>query len=105
MTDMIVAGAGTSAVNGTYVENGTYGGRPKYQKGSIYIVWFSTEWEITDMDFYLWYRSTDNVATPDLATTWLKSPNGSLPVPTVTAASSGQNLTLHFLHYARLRSN
>ena len=106
MTDMIVAGAGSSVVNGTYIESGTNSGKPMYDNGNYRISWSGSSWAIMDyvtLTFY--YRSNNNVATPDLVTTWVKYGAGVDPVPTVTAASSGQNLTLHFLHYARLRSN
>ena len=102
MTDMIVAGAGTTAVNGTYIESGTNLGKPRYVFGSNTILWSSGVWGIATPKVQ--YYSAQDVATPDLCTLWTKM-LGSLPVPTVTAASSGQNLTLHFLHYARLRSN
>lgn len=36
MADMIVAGAGTTAVNGTYVENGTLNGKPYYISGTTH---------------------------------------------------------------------
>ena len=39
MANMIVSGAGTTAVNGTYVENGELGGRPYYENGDYAIVW------------------------------------------------------------------
>ena len=52
MADMIVAGAGTTAVNGKYVENGTYCGKPKYKHNSaeiyIYFDQFNFWWAIGD---------------------------------------------------------
>lgn len=55
MTDMVVSGAGTSAVNGTYVENGTsLEGVPKYEKGIYTIIW--------DSDNEYWYI-TENAST------------------------------------------
>ena len=114
MTDMIVAGAGTTAVNGTYVENGTLNGKPKYTYSTYRIVWKynalleSSNWFIDNSaGSKNYYVGPANVATPNLVLLWSNSMmSGSDPVPTVTAAGgSSQNLTLHFLHYARLRSN
>jgi len=92
MADMIVAGAGTTAVNGTYVENGTLNGKPKYTY-STHIIQWDGRWVISYNGATTVYKSNENVATPDLVTTWAKV-YGASPVPTVTAASSSQNLTL-----------
>ena len=119
MADMIVAGAGTTSVNGTYVELGTYNSRPYYGKGGAaapsigyrYGGWIISSLECTssytDFQYYYnsYYNSANNVATPNLCTTWNKSPLGTLPVPTVTAAGGSTGVPKHFLHYARLRSN
>ena len=80
-----VSGAGTSEANGTYVYAGDAYGKPYYSKGSDTITWFDA------MGFKLWnlgglYQSTDDVATPDLVTTWTVSA-GSMPVPTVTSTN------------------
>ena len=114
MTDMIVSGAGTTAVNGTYVENGTMNGKPKYTFGDYFIYWSigyvytnppdEGGWTLVDNNG-TFYATPDNTATPDLGTWQVGFYTGAAPAPTVTAASSGQNLILHFLHYARLRSN
>jgi len=100
MTDMIVSGAGTTAVNGTYIETGTYGGKPLYIYGSYSIGWdynemYGTGWHITSsLGYgYGYYWAGDNVSTPDLVTTWAGD-WGEPPMPVVTAASSSQNLTL-----------
>ena len=110
MADMIVSGAGTTAVNGTYVEIGTYNGKPTYYKGeesSIY--WTGSSWFIWDSLNYdeKAYVSNDNVATPDLCTTWTATGIGALPVPTVTAAGGGDppsSIINHIMHYRRLMS-
>ena len=93
MADMIVAGASNSAVNGTYVETGTYYDKPHYIKNSTYgIAWTGAAWVIYgdgDMGWreYISEYPAD-FATPDLVTTWL--PNASpAPAPTVTAAGGG----------------
>ena len=93
MTDMIVAGAGSSVVNGTYVESGTLDGKPYYTYSTYTLRWIAgtNAWVILAIKTL--YGSYDNVATPDLCTTWFTA-TGSSPAPTVTAASSSQNLTL-----------
>ena len=103
---MIVSGAGTSAVNGTHVESGQISGKPFYIYDNCGIMWTGTAWTIlhSDGDPYYYY-SYDDVATPDLCTTW-EVHEGELPVPTVTAdGGSPVGIPKHFLHYARLRSN
>lgn len=93
MTDMIVAGAGYSDCNGTYVEKGTTNGKPWYELATYNIItWAAPYWNIIAGGVI--YRSTDDVATPDLCTTWTTGKPPYPPVPTVTAASSSQNLTL-----------
>lgn len=93
---MVVSGAGTSAANGTWTYAGDAYGKPYYSKGSDTIMWFDV------MGFKLWnlgglYQSTDDVATPDLVTTWTVSA-GSLPLPTVTSTApiSGVSVTAAF---------
>ena len=111
MTDMIVAGAGNSAVNGTYIENGTWNGKPRYIKNSEYgIAWTGAIWTIYGDGDPGWREYTSeyptDAATPDLVTTWF--PNGSpAPVPTVTAVSSGTThegeVALSSLSYLRTK--
>lgn len=110
MADMIVAGAGNSAVNGTYVETGTYNDKPHYIKNSTYgIVWTGAVWTIYGDGDIGWreYESEPNVdfATPDLVTTWYVGGAGTPPVPTVTAAGGGDPSSIinHIMHYRRLR--
>lgn len=93
MTDMIVSGAGTTAVNGTYIENGTFNDKPKYTFDDYEIRWRITtrppvtRWELILTSEVIYY-SNDNVATPDLCTTW-QVYEGNAPAPTVTAAGGG----------------
>lgn len=108
MTDMIVAGAGSSAVNGTYVESGTYNGKPIYYYGSYKIFWFGGWWRIrygAAQDYYL--NTNEDVATPDLCTWWGAGAYGEQPTPTVTAAGGGDPSSIinHIMHYRRLMSN
>ena len=96
MTDMIVSGAGSSVVNGTYVESGTTNGKPYYKFGSYYLQ-YKTGFLPTDpptggngWELNGYYIAANDVATPDLCTSWeVGLLSGTLPVPTVTAASSG----------------
>lgn len=93
-TGMIVAGAGTTAVNGHYTENGTYNGYPAYElDGGGQWIWMYTEfilfwqWTISPAkdDISSYYYSVGDVATPDLATGWGVGVNYIAPVPTVVA--------------------
>lgn len=93
MANMIVAGAGNTAVNGTYIETGTYNDKPRYIKNSTYgIVWTGAVWAIYGDGDFGWreYVSEPLVdfATPDLVTTWFANASPA-PVPTVTAEQSG----------------
>lgn len=85
-TDIIVSGAGTSAVNGTYVYYITENGKPRYLSGGgVWLGWtLDSKWSI-DAVFFTYYTSVDDVATPDLVTTWSVSTDGIAPIPTVTA--------------------
>lgn len=98
MADMIVAGAGTSAVNGTYVEDGTFNGKPLYNFiGTNYRIMFAVDyayeesvWLIrTTTNTQYYYGLPTSVSTPDQCVAWYKENSGALPVPTVTEAPSG----------------
>lgn len=97
---MVVSGAGTSAANGTYAYADLAFSKPRYVNGSNQILWFG-------LGFDVWaifvagssvYESTDNVATPDLVTTWAAVSPGIAPVPTVTSTApiSGVSVTAAF---------
>jgi hypothetical protein len=98
MAGIIVAGAGTTAVNGTYIQTGEYYGKPLYEFGDYRI-----EWQTLGMlpgSFYWSLRASANhythsayldinqedVATPDLCTGWVPQ-SGIAPAPTFTAAT------------------
>ena len=111
MTDMIVAGAGNSAVNGTYIENGTWAGKPRYTKNSTYgIAWTGAVWTIYGDGDVEWREYVSeypaDFATPDLVTTWFTNASPD-PVPTVTAVSSGTThdgeVALSSLSYLRTK--
>lgn len=86
---IVVAGAGTAAADGTYAYSGTANGKNQYTHpiaGTI--TWDGVDrWKISDADPY-WYYSLDDVATPDLCTTWVADVDGSNPVPTVTEGAN-----------------
>lgn len=112
MADMIVSGAGTSDVNGTYVENGTYNSKTQWIFNTSYYI----RWNYDPDEFYLcWtisgggapiYFSTDTSAvSPDLCSSWNIGYFADTPAPTVTAASSGTThegeATISSLSYLR----
>lgn len=85
-SSVLVSGAGTSAVNGTYLVDGTFNGKTRYTlvggvTGTNSIAWYGTTWQIVSTAGQ--YTSFDDVAYPWLVTSWLTS-GGSNPVPTVT---------------------
>jgi hypothetical protein len=81
---MVMAGFGTEAVNGTYPYLFTMNGRPQYAKATQRVYWRGTKWLIEETGADDYYESTDDVATPNLVTTWT-TVTGSLPIGTVTA--------------------
>lgn len=108
MANIIVSGAGSSEVNGTYVDTGQLSGnRPVYANNAnsdIVIVWDNGAWIIGNMSTQdRYYFSSDDVATPDLCTTWEVDYDRQPPVPTVTKEVTG--IPKHFLYYARMRGN
>ena len=112
MTDYIVSGAGTTAVNGTYVENGTsLEGFPKYEKGSYTIIWNDEDeyWGILDNADTVLYAASASYppVSPDIIFTGYSVSSGAAPAPTVTAASSGTThegeVALSSLSYLRTK--
>lgn len=85
MPDMLVAGAGTSAVNGVYTDTDIFNGRPRYYAPATYRMEWDplNAWVIWNGSVYAYY-SFEDVATPDLVTSWTTSIGGSNPPPTVT---------------------
>ncbi len=89
-TDYMVSGAGSSDVNGTYIESGTFNGKPYYQKGEYYILYegCTAKWKITNsLRPYTcpYYRtSVDGDTPPTLG--WTVGDEGTNPVPTVNPA-------------------
>jgi hypothetical protein len=99
-TDYEVSGAGSSEVNGVYVENGTNGGKPKYEftnGGTTYYLGFddaSSSWLIgTSLSLYPmmshYYINSSSDTPPSSG--WGIGYEGSSPAPTVSEA--GPNLS------------
>jgi hypothetical protein len=87
--DIIVSGAGTGHANGHYLQSGISNGKPYYEKTGNQdplILWVQDAWRIYDSidNEENWYFSTEDVATPDLVTSW-DVDQGSSPAPAVIA--------------------
>jgi len=90
-TDYAVSGAGSTDVNGTYAESGTYNGKPQYRLGStdFYIRYnddMEDRWEIWDNDMWETYYYTDVSGATPPATGWSVDWEGEDPAPTVAEA-------------------
>ncbi len=81
---ILVSGAGTSAANGIYTEVAPINGRPSYENddSTWQLVWYGFYWLLWDGSIQ--YKSNDDVATPDLCTTWIVHTGATAPAPTVT---------------------
>lgn len=94
-----VSGAGTSEANGTYSYAGELYGKPYYMFGENALYWLAFSYQIWVIATNAGgvYYSYDDVATPDLVTTWTVSA-GSLPLPAVTSTAplSGVSVTAAF---------
>jgi hypothetical protein len=95
--DIIVSGAGTGHANGRYLQAGIENAKPYYEKTGNQdplILWVQDAWRIYDSidNEENWYFSTEDVATPDLVTSW-DVDQGSSPAPTVTAETEPQTTT------------
>lgn len=108
---ILVLYAGAAGVRRYYQQYTLHDGKPCFMQEVVepespyYIVWVSevSAWcisplgaESSDIDIYgaALYRSFDDVATPDLCTTWVNVSNngGALPLPVVTYASGGYTM-------------
>jgi hypothetical protein len=81
---VLVAGAGTAQVNGSYPYTGMAFGKPYYYDAQdmCEIAWDGSMWHIFDAGGFTAYQSTSDVYFPWDAV-WTAG-TGSLPVPTVT---------------------
>ena len=86
--NMLVAGAGTTSMNGTYVPGAETVGKPSYDKGADDISWSGTLWKIRLNSSTSQYQSAENVDTPDIVTTWTVM-GGDAPAPTVSKDVAG----------------
>jgi hypothetical protein len=86
--NMIVAGAGTTGIDGVYVRDGMQNGKPRYVFGSVELEWDTAKWVIKliiNPPSAFFYSSSENTADPSFVTSWSVGPQGTSPVPTVTA--------------------
>jgi len=88
-SSVLVSGAGSEEVNGTYTLRGESSGKPYYnlsgendevENSSIS---YDSEWRIYNSGGDIEYKSDENVEFPWQITTWTDE-NGAQPVPTVT---------------------
>ena len=97
-SDVLVSGAGSSNVNGIYVEAGVSGGKKFYnlQSGSFTIVWVSPSWQIKSIvGGVVLYVGNNNVEFPWQATSWVGAV-GSPPVPTVSESPSPSPISKYY---------
>jgi hypothetical protein len=106
---MVVSGAGSDEVNGVYSLMGEYNGKPYYSSMAdsawdISAISYGAAWVIysNSSDFEYLGPPSDDVATPDLVTTWTVD-EGEAPVPTVTAEMTEGNTTLPIDNPAALK--
>ena len=79
--------AGSDEANGTYVQNGETAGKRAYYNllTNVTISWdIAGSWEFATAEGVVLYRSTEDVESPDLVTTWTVEPGGSAPAPVVS---------------------
>ncbi len=84
-TNYVVSGAGSSEVNGTYVEDGTANGKPMYTYDTYVLAYNGTYWVIGDefiWEVFAYYFSWDAGETPP-STGWDLDMDGTPPVPSV----------------------
>ena len=84
----VVSGAGKNEVNGVYVQDGTYNGKPIYKFNRYMLVWECYDecdnWHILDQNFNNSYYVTNaNESNTPPSTDWKTSYDGTNPVPSV----------------------
>jgi hypothetical protein len=65
-----VAGFGLTIINGEYYQVGSINGKPQYFKDLHWIYWDGSNWKIMQNGTGTAYVSSQDVATPDLITSW-----------------------------------
>ena len=86
--NMLVSGAGTEIVNGLYAYLTMFFADPMFGKDGITLWRYDDRWVIrpvTGSGEY--YYSYDDVASPDLVTTWIVGDLGAAPPPDVTSVA------------------
>ncbi len=80
---------GAAVVQGTYTEDGTFGGKPCYFNGTVWLWWNDpVQWAIsTDKALPAYYYTTDT-ADPEAAT-WANGMYGSDPQPIFEVTAGG----------------
>ena len=89
-SNVLVSGAGSSGVDGLYIETGTVFGKKFYvrQSGGYTLSWNGTNWGIrSSVGSIAIYTSSDNVEFPWQVTTWIVAA-GILPFPSVSESPS-----------------
>lgn len=72
--------------NGTYPFLSTFNGRPRYNAGIYFVAWNGSRWEFTTDMGTDYYYSNEDVASPDLVTTWTNNGTGGVGTLVITAA-------------------
>ena len=96
-SNVSVSGAGSSGVNGPYIDAGFFGGKRFYnlQSGGCVIAWDSPNWVIRNIASITLYTSNNNVEFPWQVTTW-SAASGSAPVPTVSESPSPSPISNYY---------
>ena len=87
-----VTGAGTAAVNNSYYFHILLFGRPSYLGGNYVLAWSGSAWGIYDASVNRYYYSDDDVASPDLCTTWNVGASGDADAPDVDASTDSDEV-------------
>ena len=92
-TAVLVSGAGSTIVNGTYIESGESFGKKSYLKSETNgsISWNGSSWAISMPSVGI-YQSFEDVEFPWQVNTWTVV-SGELPVPTLTPITPTDNFT------------
>jgi hypothetical protein len=101
---LTLTGWGDSVLNGAYHIVDTYEGKPRYIDNTLldythFIVWQSGQWKIGVSGGIVKWTSSEDVATPDLVTTWTVFGTGTAPAGTIEAAESSPLYSADYDHY------
>ncbi len=99
--DLLVSGAGDSALNGVYPLRGQYNGRNWYYDGKLSGIaqwthafnWDGTQWVWCVNPGIIMFYGVGDVQTPFECTSWIPSSVGSLPVGTISYGGERCTLT------------